>query len=377
MLLDKPRIPIRSILLYGLWPSFIKVLLYRLKGYRIGKNVSIGLGAVVLGERVEIGEGTSIGFLTIVRGKEIRLGPFVQIGAMTFLDTPYIDIGEGTKINEQVFVGGLQSADSRFKVGRNCQIMQLSFINPARSITIGDDTGIGGHCLIFGHSSFQNQFEGYAADFAPIEIGSGAGLAWRVFVLPGAKIGDGALIGGNSVVSGTIPANSMAVGFPARIVGKPPVFPKKVSDEEKVEMFGKIVSEMIEYFSGSGLECEQNGRRYKISRPKAGWFAAKHSWRMQVADGNVRETLRNLDLTQLDVFLSLFEIPEDARELLLSKNVMWIDVANKEQSRNSNDLGDEVSNFLKRFGVRTLRYPRMQPESSVAGVKHESQQYVG
>jgi hypothetical protein len=84
-----------------------------------------------------------------------------------------------------------------------------------------------------------------------------------------------------------------------------------------------------------------------------------------------------MDCAQLDVFLSLFEIPEDARELLRAKNVMWIDVTNKEQSRISNDLGDEVSNFLKRFGVRTLRYPRMQHESSVAGVKHESQQYVG
>src|SRR6516225_9895451 len=106
MLLEKPRIPFRSILLYGLWPGFIKILLYRLKGYRIGKGVSIGFGAVICGERVVVGDHTSIGFLTIIRGKEIRLGPYVQIGSMTFFDTPYIEIGEGTKINEQVFVGG-------------------------------------------------------------------------------------------------------------------------------------------------------------------------------------------------------------------------------------------------------------------------------
>jgi hypothetical protein len=72
MLIEKPRIPFREILLYGWWPGFLKILLYRAKGYRIGKGVSIGFGAVICGERVEVGDYTSIGFLTIIRGKEIR-----------------------------------------------------------------------------------------------------------------------------------------------------------------------------------------------------------------------------------------------------------------------------------------------------------------
>jgi acetyltransferase-like isoleucine patch superfamily enzyme len=359
MLIDKPRIPIGSILLYGLWPGFIKILLYRLKGYRIGKGVSIGLGSVICGDRVEVGDHTSIGFLTIVRGKEICLGPHVQIGSMTFLDTPYIQIGEDTKINEQVFVGGLQLPDSRFVVGRNCLIMQMSFINPAKSIVIGDDSGIGGHSLIFGHSSFQNQFEGYAAEFAPIEIGNRVGLAWRTFVLPGTKIGDGAMVGANSVVSGTIPPSSLAVGFPARIVGKAPVFPKQHSDAEKVALFRSIVDEMAQFFVGSGLACEQKGRLYNVREPARAWWRSTKSWRLLVSDGDVRKSLNAADNTQLDVVLSLFEIPGDLRTSLRSRNTMWIDIANKEQSRDTNDLGDEVSNFLKRYGVRTARCPRM------------------
>jgi acetyltransferase-like isoleucine patch superfamily enzyme len=357
MLTEKPRIPIRSILLYGLWPGFIKIFLYRLKGYRIGKGVSIGPGSVICGDSVEVGDHTSIGFLTIIRGKEIRLGPYVQIGSMTFLDTPHLEIGEGTKINEQVFVGGLQYPDSRFVVGRNCLIMQLSFINPARSIVIGDDTGIGGHCLIFGHSSFLSQFEGYAVDFAPIEIGNSVGLSWRVFVLPGAKIGDGTMVGANSLVAGTLPPHSMAVGFPARIVGKPPVFPKPVSDEEKAEMFRKIVSEMIHFLAASGLECTQDGESYQIRQPKTGWRRSP-TWRLQVTAGDPREAAGNLGPAPPDVFLSLWEIPAEVRDSLASRNIVWIDIARKEQPRISNDLGDEVLDFLKRYGVRTLRYPQ-------------------
>lgn len=365
MLIEKSRIPIGHILLHGWLPGFLKILLYRAKGYRIGKGVSIGFGAVICGDQVEIGEHTSIGFLTIIRGKEIRIGPYVQIGSMTFLDTPHMEIGEGTKINEQVFVGGLQSPDSRFVVGRNCQIMQLSFINPARSIVIGDDTGIGGHCLIFGHSSWLNQFEGYAVDFAPIEIGRGVGLAWRTFVLPGAKIGDGTMVGVNSVVSGTIPPRSMAVGFPARVVAGPPAFPRQVSPEEKLEMFRRIVAEMIQVFVGSGLSCRQDADCYEIQKPNAGWRPGKtRSWRMLVTDGDVREAVKSLAAVRLDVLLSLCEVPDDVRELLSARNTLWIDIARKERPRIENDLGEEVLNFFKRYGVRTLRWPRTESGSS-------------
>ena len=355
MLTGRPRIPVRSILLYGLWPGFIKIFLYRLKGYRIGKGVSIGLGSVLCGDRVEVGDYTSFGFLTIVRGKDVTLGPYVQIGSMTFIDTPYIVIGEGTKINENVFVGGLQFPDSRFVVGRNCQIQQMSFLNPAPSIVIGDDSGIGGHCLMFGHSSFQNYFDGYEVKFGPIEIGSGVGLAWRVFVLPGTTIGDGTMVGANSLVSGTLPPQSMAVGYPARVVGRPPVFPRNVSNEDKVEMFRDVVSQMSRFFVGSGLDCDKHGNCYEIRKPRSNWRLGRKSWRMQVTDRDVREEVPGLGTARLDVFLSLCEIPEDVREVLRSRRVAWIDVAKKEQSRISNDLGDEVSSFLKRYGVRTLR----------------------
>ncbi len=356
MLLDKPRIPLGDILLYGLWPSFLKVLIYRLKGYRIGRGVSIGFGSVICGERVEIGEDTSIGFLTVIRGKELRIGPHVRIGSITFLDTPYIEIGEGTKINEYVYVGGLQFPDSRFVLGRNCQVMQMSFINPAPSIVVGDDSGIGGHCLLFGHSSWQSQFEGYDVEFAPIEIGRSVSLTWRVFVLPGTKIGDGAVIGANSLVHRTIPPRCLAVGFPARVVAKAPDYPKEVSDEEKLRIFRNIVSEMIRFFSDSGLSCGQDGNGYEVRKPSGSWWRPDAGpWKLEVVEGDPDEALSRLPSETMHVFLSLHGIPAAVRQALNARNTVWIDIANKEQSQFSNDLGDEVLLFLKRYGVRTLR----------------------
>lgn len=365
MLIEKSRIPIREILFFGLWPGFIKTWIYRFRGYRIGKGVSIGFGSVICGDRVEVGDHTSIGFLTIVRGKDIRIGAHVQIGSTAFLDTPYLQIGEGSKINEQVFIGGLQFPDSRFVLGRNCQIMQMSFINPARSIVIGDDSGVGGHCLLFGHNSFLSKFEGYAVDFEPIEIGKSVSLAWGVFVLPKTKIGDGAVIGAHSVVHGTIPPRCLAVGFPARVVSKAPDFPKELSDKEKADIFRSIVTEMAQFFISSGLHCDQQGHRYRISKPASSWWRRDGGpWTLEVVDGDIHQAIERLGPGSVQVLLSLWDIPDSVRQRLQSQGTMWIEIAKKEQSRQSNDLGDEVSNFLKRYGVRTLRIPPLPSSPS-------------
>ena len=134
--------------------------------------------------------------------------------------------------------------------------MQMTFINPTRSITIGDDTGIGGDCLIFGHTSWLSRFEGYPTEFKSIEIGNSVSVAWRVFVSAGAKIEDGAVIGANSMVNRKIPARCLAVGSPAKVVAKAPVHELEKSDHPWIQA----------YFSGprgrlaSGSRAAQGAR---------------------------------------------------------------------------------------------------------------------
>ncbi len=356
MLIQKPRIPMKEVLLYGILPSFLKVWIYRLKGYKVGKKVSIGFGSVICGEKVSVGNFTSIGFLTIIRGKEITIGDHVSIGSLTFLDTPYTQIGDNSKINEQVFVGGLQFPDSRFALGRNCQVMQMTFINPARSITVGDDSGIGGHCLLFGHTSWLSQFEGYPVDFKSIEIGSSVSIAWGAFLLPGTIIGDGAVIGANSMVNRTIPPKCLAIGYPARVISKAPDFPKEVSNGQKVEILQHIVDEMIAFFNGSGLDCNQNGDDFKVTQVKRTFLGKKiKTWCLRVAYGGVSEVEVFSRSEPLDVLISLKAIAGETRKKLNAKKVMWLDIEKKERPLFWNDLGDEVALFLRRYGVRFYR----------------------
>lgn len=356
MLTEKPRFPVRQMLLHGWLPSPLKKLFYRLKGYRLGKGVSLGFGSVICAEQVEIGEHTKLGFFSVVRGKTIRLGAHVQIGATTMIDTPHVEVGDGTKINEQVFIGGLQFPDSRLVVGRNCQIMQMTFINPARSIVIGDDTGIGGHCLIFGHTSWLSKFEGYPVEFESIEIGRSVSLAWRVFVLPGTKIGDGAVVGANSLVNQAIPPRCLAVGFPARVVARAPYFPREVSDAEKEAFLKDIVAEMRSFFEGCGLRCRTEGAVLEVLESKRRWPGQRRrTWRVAVEYGSVSaETVRRLS-QDVDVFVSLRRIPPEARAELDTRGQMWIDIESKERPDAGNAMGEEVVQYLRRYGVRFFR----------------------
>ena len=348
----KPRFPIKELLLHGWLPSPLKKLFYRFKGYRIGTGVRLALGSVLIGSHVEIGANTEMGFFSFVRGRSIRIGSHVQIGAASMIDTPNVDIGDGTKINEQVFIGGLQFPDSRLVIGRNCQIMQMTFVNPTRSIVIGDDTGIGGDCLLFGHTSWLSRFEGYPVDFDSIEIGNSVSIAWRVFVLPGAKIGDGAVIGANSLVRGTIPPRCLALGFPARVVAKEPDFPRVLTVAEKEAILREVMDEFLVRLHGEGVACRMDGSHLiadaKVGR---GWFSRTVPRRLYVASGHLDAAAA----AKADVVLSLHRLPDSLRSQIARAGGMWLDIETKERSDTSVDLGEETAIQLRRHGVRFTR----------------------
>lgn len=93
---------------------------------------------------------------------------------------------------------------------------------PASRITIGADTILGPYVHInstnhvFARRDAPIITQGY--NQADIEIGRDVWIGAHSVVLAGSKIGDGAVIGANSVVRGEIPAHAIAVGSPARVI---------------------------------------------------------------------------------------------------------------------------------------------------------------
>src|SRR2546427_7851791 len=247
-LIPKDRIPWRHMVLFGWLPSPLKRLAYRLfLGYRIGKGVRFSFGGIVGGKSVDLGDHVEIGFLAIVQGRNISIGRYSSVGTMSYVSCETIQIGEDAKIREQVYVGGPQLPESRFELGSRTIILQLAFINPTKPVVIGDDTGIGGHCLIFTHGVWLNALDGYPVNYEPVTLGKSVWLPWRVFVMPGTTIGDGTVIGANSLVSGNIPPSSLAVRPPAKVIRSAPDFPKQLSDSERAASVGTLLTGLHRY----------------------------------------------------------------------------------------------------------------------------------
>lgn len=97
------------------------------------------------------------------------------------------------------------------------------------SVTIGDDVLFGPnvsllppmHPLRWQDRNVRERADGSTYDYEyglPIVIGSNCWFGGSVTVLGGVTIGDGCVIGAGAVVTKDIPANSVAVGNPARVI---------------------------------------------------------------------------------------------------------------------------------------------------------------
>ncbi|HEY0188076.1 MAG TPA: sugar O-acetyltransferase [Cellulomonas sp.] len=87
-------------------------------------------------------------------------------------------------------------------------------------ITIGDDVLLGPKVGLYtsNHSLDRAERVTGACEARPITIGDGVWVGANVTILPGVTIGDGAVIGGGSVVTKDVPAGTVAVGNPARVL---------------------------------------------------------------------------------------------------------------------------------------------------------------
>lgn len=345
MLIKKERIPIKQIVLIGFLPSTIKKLYYKFLGYKIGKNVTISFGTVIIGNKVYIGDNTKIGFMSVIRANEIILRRFIKIGSMVFIDTEKVFIDDDARINENVIVAGIKYPDSLFSMGKRTIIMEYSYINPTKPIYIGDDSGIGGHCLLFTHGSWLPQIDGFPVTFAPITLGKRVWLPWRVFIMPGVSIGDNVVIGANSLVSKNLPSNCLAAGSPASIIKEN--YPSPLEEEKRNTIIENIFNDFVNHLKHHSFEVELS-RNNNLVTLKVSHVSCTYILYYITSD-KVLNTLKDkeIDILVID------------SELLTTNNInrtakMIIDYRLKER-KGTSLLGEEFVVFISRYGIRFNR----------------------
>lgn len=158
-------------------------------------------------------------------------GSHIAWRAMRLKGEKYISVGDGTFIDSGVQLTAWDSHNGlRFTpsitIGNHCAIRNNAHITAINSITIGDDLLTGTNVLITDNSHGMTTREHMCLPFnerpmvskGPVVIGSKVWLGNNVCVMSGVTIGDGVIIGANSVVTHDVPAYSVAVGIPAKVI---------------------------------------------------------------------------------------------------------------------------------------------------------------
>ncbi|GGZ93625.1 serine O-acetyltransferase [Algibacter mikhailovii] len=111
-------------------------------------------------------------------------------------------------------------------IGKNVSIGYDVYydVTNASYITIEEGAWITSRCLILCHQrDLSNYYEGSdinKMDYIkrPVLIKKGAHIGMGSIIMPGVIIGEGAIIGAGSIVTKDIPAWTIAIGSPARVV---------------------------------------------------------------------------------------------------------------------------------------------------------------
>jgi acetyltransferase-like isoleucine patch superfamily enzyme len=156
---------------------------------------------------------------------KIHLGDNVVVDDNCLLDAKGSD-NRGIRIGSGVFVGrntilSCKNGDIELSdganLGFNCEVFSAS------RVRIGADALLAAYVYVIGGDhDFSDPSAAVLAQgrtSAGVSIGDGAWIGAGAKILDGVSVGTGAVVGAGAVVRDNVPADGIAVGIPARLVG--------------------------------------------------------------------------------------------------------------------------------------------------------------
>lgn len=114
------------------------------------------------------------------------------------------------------------------KIGEGTWIGYFTLIDGSGGLTIGKNCSISSGVQIYTHDSVRWSLEGLKKDRlnyshidrTPVTIGDGVYIGANAVIVKGVTVGDYCVIGAGAVVTGNLPPYSVALGVPAKTVGR-------------------------------------------------------------------------------------------------------------------------------------------------------------
>lgn len=118
-------------------------------------------------------------------------------------------------------------------IGKGCRIYTRYFGSEPFLIKIGDRVTVTSGVQFITHDGSTwliRDKSGRRYKFAPIKIGNDVFIGVNSIILPGVSVGNRCVIGAGSVVTRSIPDNSVAVGSPAKVISSFDDFERKIME---------------------------------------------------------------------------------------------------------------------------------------------------
>jgi acetyltransferase-like isoleucine patch superfamily enzyme len=152
-----------------------------------------------------------------------RMGSKSRIGQACKIVRPWcLSTGERIQLEGLVFIKVTSDAAS-VKLGNEVFIGYGAELDISDSLTVGNHVLIAPGCFITDHQHKRGAYDCIAAqgcESAPVVIEDDVWLGANVVVLPGIRIGKGAIVGANAVVTQDVAPMTIVAGVPARSIGK-------------------------------------------------------------------------------------------------------------------------------------------------------------
>lgn len=158
---------------------------------------------------------------------------YARFGAQSIVVPParierpdLIEVGHGVLIHEHAWLvvrDGPDGTPGRLTIGDGTVINRFVKVVCFGSVTIGPGSILGDHAYVSdveyepGHGDLHPEHRPLTQP-AAVVIEPGAALGVGVVVKPGVTIGERAYVGAGSIVASDVPARSLAIGQPARVV---------------------------------------------------------------------------------------------------------------------------------------------------------------
>lgn len=126
-----------------------------------------------------------------------------------------VKIGKGSKIH--VFCRFFEPRN--VEIGEDTLVGEFAFLDGRAKLKIGSHVDIASQVLIYNSEHDVNDPE-FKASESPVEIGDYVFIGPRAVILPGVKMGKGAVIAAGAVVTESVAPRKIVGGIPAKEIGE-------------------------------------------------------------------------------------------------------------------------------------------------------------